>query len=195
VAKVLTRFKDTKGVSSSARHAANQLLLRLKYLVFDDVSAITDHRGRGIISDYAFDGRFVESCQHVKLVQKVSSGAKPRADILKRPICCGKTKSYPSALYAAVHDFSFGSTHIRHVDNVIDDVLIANNIASSADDGTIAYGHSWGWAVSSPPPASSPSLSSSSSPNSDSTTSLSILALAALNISHFCGCDTTATSL
>lgn len=49
-----------------------------------------------------------------------------------------------SALYA-VQQLSFGSTKIRH-NGPIDDILIANNIASSADGlETESYGYKWTW--------------------------------------------------
>ena len=87
VAKILSRFKDSSGASPSVCHAAKQLLLRLKFLVFEDPASIRDPHGRGIVTDFSFDTGFVEPYQNIDLAQKVHSGAKPRADILHRPIC------------------------------------------------------------------------------------------------------------
>lgn len=49
------------------------------------------------------------------------------------------------AALIAVQQLSFGSTKVRHLD-AIDDVLIANNIANSANgEKTESYNYWWSW--------------------------------------------------
>jgi hypothetical protein len=52
--------------------------------------------------------------------------------------------TFPSALFA-VQELSFGSSRVRHMD-AIDDIMIANNIANSANgDKTESYNYWWSW--------------------------------------------------
>jgi hypothetical protein len=124
VAKVLISLKDLDDTTPATHHAASQLLLRVKYLIFLDTDAAkAGPRGsRRIVADYCFDSQLVTAAKQVVLAEKVHSGAKPRADIFNRVIVRGAADAFPSALHA-VQDLSFGSTKVRHV-GAIDDIMI-----------------------------------------------------------------------
>lgn len=97
------------------------------------------------------------------VVGRRSHGAKPNENIFDRPILrsrkpgkgnTGNTRApwdnrssisvFPSALQA-VQQLSYGSTKVRHVDK-IDDIMIANNIANSANgETTESYHFWWSW--------------------------------------------------
>lgn len=135
VAKVLTSLKDLDDTTPTTHHAASQLLLRLKYLICIDTDATkAGPRGsRRIDPDFCLDSQLVFTVKQVVLAEKVHSGAKPRTDIFNRGIARGSKAgggqsgaiffdAFPSALHA-VHELSFGSTKVRHV-NAIDDIAI-----------------------------------------------------------------------
>ena len=110
-------------------------------------------------SDLTLENDTMSKILPIDLGQRIH-GAKPRNDIFKRPILRrrkpkdGNTQApwdnsasvsvFPSALQA-VQQLSFGSLKVRHV-GWIDDVLIANNIANSANgERTESYNFMWGW--------------------------------------------------
>jgi hypothetical protein len=92
-------------------------------------------------------------------VGKRTAGAKPCDDIFDRPILRSRKPRkgnrapwdnraaisvFPSALQA-VQQLSYGSVKVRHIDP-IDDILIANNIAKSANgETTESYNFWWSW--------------------------------------------------
>lgn len=141
----MSELREMAVTTSATRHSANQILLRTKYMIFKE-TVIPSSR---TASDYCFEIDVVKIAKQVVLTQKVHSGAQPRADIFDRPVLRDADKnsameSFPSALYA-VQELSFGSTRVRHV-NDIDDILIANNIANNADGNVSeSYGYVWFW--------------------------------------------------
>jgi hypothetical protein len=187
VAKVLCCFKDMD-VSPFALHAANQLLMRLKYLVFDDASSIRNH------TDYALDVRFIQTCRNIH-TGKIQSGAKPRADILERRVRCGNIDIYASVLHAVVQNFSFESKQMSIAGmDTKDDVVLANNIAACADgNARDSNGLAWTWVdlpTTSRPFNSLPETITQSNMNR----SWSLAGFAdALNMTRVCGTDTTAS--
>ena len=187
VAKVLCCFKDMD-VSPLAQHAANQLLMRLKYLVFDDESSIRNS------IDYGLDVRFIQTCRNIH-TGKIQSGAKPRADILERRVRCGNIDIYASVLHAVVQNFSFESKQVSHAGvDTKDDILLANNIAACADGNVRDLkGLAWSWVdypTTSRPLISLPEIIAQSNWNK----SWSVAGFAdALNITRVCGTDTTAS--
>jgi hypothetical protein len=164
VAKVLTAYSNRNCTPPAGRHAASQLLLRLKYLVFNGTTVeLAATAGSGIrASDFSFGTILHAKCQNVSITY-LRAGARPDENIFDRPVLrrriirhFNKTRRlinwndteavdfFPNALQAAEH-FSFNSTEIRHLD-AIDDILIANNIAHSANgEKTESYNYMWSW--------------------------------------------------
>lgn len=124
-------------------HAARQVLLRIKYLIVSEEP--TDH------DDYCFDDTLISIAKQFGIEEKIHSGAQPRADIFDRPVVRfgsdtrrWNCTTFRSAIHA-VSELSFGSTLVRHIEP-IDDIQMANNIASSAcAKRGQSYGHTWTW--------------------------------------------------
>mmetsp|Transcript_28175 Transcript_28175/g.51005 ORF Transcript_28175/g.51005 Transcript_28175/m.51005 type:complete len:797 (-) Transcript_28175:47-2437(-) len=159
--KVLTSYIHMESVTPAGRHAADQLLLRLRYLCFlGSIPELTpDDKEGPSNADYAFDESLLDAAEAI-IVEKRKHGARPCDDIFDRPILRSKVPKrgthvapwengaavsvYPNALIA-VQQLSFGSTKVRHVD-AIDDIQIANNIANSANgEKTESYNYWWTW--------------------------------------------------
>lgn len=155
-AKVLTSYIHMKSITPAGRHAADQLLLRLKYMHFTGSVAELASSAQ-LEHDYAFDKDLLESAESI-IVEKRSSGAKPDDGIFDRPILRSRApkkgsrapwgdrsvRVFPSALHA-VQELSFGSSRVRHMD-AIDDIIIANNIFNSANgEKTNSYNYWWSW--------------------------------------------------
>ena len=83
-AKVLTSYIHMKSITPAGRHAADQLLLRLKYMHFTGSVAELASSAQ-LEHDYAFDKDLLESAESI-IVEKRSSGAKPDDGIFDRPI-------------------------------------------------------------------------------------------------------------
>jgi hypothetical protein len=130
------------------------------FLSFKNKQAIPNG-GIPSVSDMAFDGNLISAAEKI-LVEKRRHGAVPTEKIFDRPILRSRAPRmkdnrasapwdnranvslFPSALQA-VQLLSYGSTKVRHVDS-IDDILIANNIANSADGNkTESYNYWWSW--------------------------------------------------
>lgn len=160
-AKVWTAYLQTWSITAPGKHAVQQLLLRLEYMVFEgSPELIAESNGSSmIVSDLTFSDELLAAVDKI-YVQKITPGAKPRSDIFLRPILRSRppTKgsrkgpwdnyagidSFPSAL-VAVHELSFASSKVRHI-NSIDDILIANNLAKSANgEKTESYNYMWSW--------------------------------------------------
>lgn len=171
--------------SPATKHAASQVLLRAKYLLFQETS---DSRHP---NDYCFESNLVKLAKQVVLNSKVHSGAQPRTDIFNRPVLRDTDKNsamelFPSALYA-VQDLSFGSRRVRHV-NAIDDVLIANNICNNADGNkSESYGYVWFW------DEEHMRVTKSASTKEEAGGGRSMMTLA-VGLPNLCGCDTTTTT-
>jgi hypothetical protein len=158
----------TQQKTSPAKHAVEQLLLRLPYLKFGEISseagAIMENDIAGarlVDSDYTFSNDLLRAIMSIHVVAKKRAGAYPRPDIFDRPILRARVmrKSshrspwvnnsdavdcFPSVL-VAVHEFSFNSSTVRHLD-AIDEFQIANNISNSANgEKTESYNHMWSW--------------------------------------------------
>jgi hypothetical protein len=66
-------------------------------------------------------------------------------DTLRHPVPSNTVFADAFTALIAVQHFSFGSTKVRHLD-AIDDVLIANNIANSANGEKVeSYDYWWSW--------------------------------------------------
>jgi hypothetical protein len=161
-AKVLTSYIHMESITPAGRHAADQLLLRLRYLKMSgSLSELASPGGIHATSpvEYGFDAELLEAADAI-IVEKRTHGARPRDDIFDRPILRSRAPKkgndgapwdnrssvsvYPCALLAVQH-LSFGSTKVRHMD-AVDDVLIANNIANSANgEKTESYNYWWSW--------------------------------------------------
>lgn len=151
---------QTGSITAPGLHAVQQLLLRLKYLRFDDSPIdIAESNYSIIASDLTFSDDLLAVAEKI-CVDKITPGAKPRQEILLRPILRSRPPikggqhvawdnyaaidSFPSAL-VAVHELSFASSRVRHIDS-IDDILIANNLASSANGEKLeSYNYMWSW--------------------------------------------------
>lgn len=160
-AKLLTSYLSMANITPAGKHAAEQLLLRLKHLTFEgDVMEILPREGECLtVSDLLFGDDVVAKLSLIQLGERIH-GAKPREDIFDRPILRRRKPKdgnneapwdnqayvsvFPSALQA-VQQLSFGSLKVRHVGG-IDDILIANNIAKSANgQRTESYNFMWSW--------------------------------------------------
>jgi hypothetical protein len=152
---------QTGNITAPGSHAVQQLLLRLKYLHFEgQPKDIAESNGSSMIaSDLTFSDDLLAAADKI-FVEKIKPGAKPRQEILVRPILRSRppTKgshhvpwdnyaaidSFPSAL-VAVHELSFASSKVRHIES-IDDILIANNLVNSANgEKTESYNYIWSW--------------------------------------------------
>jgi len=156
IESVLTSYMNLESITPAGRHAAEQLLLRLPHLMLEDSAAMRDEPAN---SDFDFDDTMLEAALQVNLDQDPMQGARPMDMIFSRPILRSRNskknaespwdnkatiKAYPSALHA-VQDLSFGSKKVHHMDP-IDDILIADNIANSANgEKTESYNFLWSW--------------------------------------------------
>jgi hypothetical protein len=112
--------------------------------------------------DLTLDPTLRLAVETLPFTDTLDKGEHPHSDIFDRPIirCCPHQRNapalslpwrnqahvalFPNAL-AATKDLSFNSTKVRHLDR-IDDILIANNIAQSANgDKTESYNFIWSW--------------------------------------------------
>jgi hypothetical protein len=171
-AKILTSYASTQKETSPGKHAVEQLLLRLPYLSFGESRSAGDEPfigndnvaaagARLVESDYSFSNDVLNAITLIRVGKtKKKSGAYPRPDIFDRPILRTRvlrTSSqrspwdnsdsvdyFPSVL-VAVHELSFKSSKVRHLD-AIDEFQIANNISNSANgEKTESYNHMWSW--------------------------------------------------
>jgi hypothetical protein len=162
-AKVFTSYMHVPTITPAGRHAADQILLRLKFLIFDgELADIVGHEGSiPTVSDLEF-GRDLQAKAEMFRVGKWSDGEEPRDNIFDRQILRSRKPKkgtadarapwdnsaavsiFPSALQA-VQQLSYGSLKVRHLDS-IDDIAIANNIANSANgERTESYNFWWSW--------------------------------------------------
>jgi len=174
--KVLTSYLQTPNVTPAGQHAASQLLLRMKYLVFQ--GEIEDEGDSGIqSSDFELSFEIKRDLESI-VVETRSPGAKPREDIFDRPILrsrapkkgmekapwdnASSVSPFPNALLA-IQQMSFGSTKVRHLGS-IDDVFIANSIAKCAGgEKSESYNYWWKWQdeIDAPPDPSSAAVNGS----------------------------------
>ena len=164
-AKIFYAYRKRSDITPAGKHAAEQLLLRLRYMIFQGSASESVSRTTTPFSDFELDRPLIQASQLV-MVPKLTFGACPRKDIFDRSILRSRAHQehnhnhnnsnnlhdnmphsadcFPSALLAA-QDFSFGSTKVRHVGH-IDVVQIANNIANSANgQKTQSYSFVWSW--------------------------------------------------
>ena len=158
--KVLTSYIHKDDITPAGRHAADQLLLRSKYLRFKGIEKeliLPPSSIRLIERDFCLSGAITDAAESI-IVEKRGNGAKPRDDVFDRPILQSRTPKQKSAFLdsnstervhhsalLAVQDLSFGSSQVRHME-AIDDVLMANNIAASASgERSESYNYTWSW--------------------------------------------------
>lgn len=160
-AKVLKSYLDMPSITPLGQHSAEQLLFRLKFLVFEGevFDIIPQENERFTITDVMFEEDIMDAMSEVKLQVRLH-GARPKREIFDRCILrrrkpkdgntaapwdnAASVSSFSSALQAA-QQLSFGSSKVRHEDG-IDDVMIANNLAKTAKgERTEAYGFIWSW--------------------------------------------------
>ena len=158
--KIFTSYLHCDDVTPAGRHAASQLMLRMQFLIFE--GEVKDDISNGVIVkawDYDLPLEIKRDLDSI-VVEKRMPGAIPRDDIFDRPILRSRAPKkgtdkapwdnsssispFPTALLAA-QQMSFGSTKVRNL-GAIDDVLIANNIAKSANGENVeAYNYWWRW--------------------------------------------------
>ena len=161
--KILTAYRQRPDVTPPGRHAAEQLLKRIKYLFFHGTAAsLAKQMSSSQASDFDLDDPLGELVDMMTVTEIVPAGARPDANIFDRSLlrrCALRVGSetetlawdnddvvdlFETALQAA-QDLSFGSSKVRHLDG-IDDVLIANNIVHSAmGEKTESYNFMWSW--------------------------------------------------
>jgi hypothetical protein len=83
-AKVLTSYIHMESITPAGRHAADQLLLRLRYMQFKG-SVAELVTGPMTAGDYSFDDELLKSAENI-VVEKRSHGARPSDGIFDRPI-------------------------------------------------------------------------------------------------------------
>ena len=159
LAKVLTSYLGVPTITPAGRHAAEQLLLRLNYLVFE--GRLSETVGVSSAPVFEFDEHLLLKVEAIELPE-LASGAEPKEGIFNRPIMGSKkpkrgtnavapwdnnkasVSTFSNALQA-VQQLSYGSIKVRHV-GPIDDIMIANSIASSASgERTESYNSLWVW--------------------------------------------------
>ena len=86
-AKILTSYIHMESITPAGRHAADQLLLRQRYLIFEgSVSELSSPSRRApSVSDYSLDFDLMKAVESI-VVEKRTLGARPRKDIFTRPI-------------------------------------------------------------------------------------------------------------
>jgi hypothetical protein len=84
-AKVLTSYIHMESITPAGRHAADQLLLRLRYLDFKGSVSDLAHPPMLVVKDFSFDEVLLKKADSI-LVEKRSHGSRPRDDIFDRPI-------------------------------------------------------------------------------------------------------------
>jgi hypothetical protein len=183
-------------------------MLRLKYLLFEgSPKDIAESNGSDMIaSDLTFSDDLLAAADKI-FVEKIKPGAKPRQEILGRPILRSRppTKgsrhvpwdnyaaidSFPSAL-VAVHELSYASSKVRHIVS-IDDILIANNLVNSANgEKTESYNYMWSWQDNAGEVNKNlerQKLSDSSFSNTNNETENAFWGLRV--VGNLCACDTT----
>jgi hypothetical protein len=152
---------QTGNITGPGLHAVQQLMLRLEYLLFEgSPEDIVESNGSSMIATDLIISDDLLAAADKFFVERITSGAKPRQEILLRPILRSRPPakgsnlvpwdnyaaidSFPSAL-VAVHELSFASSKVRHIGS-IDDILIANNLANSANgEKTESYNYMWSW--------------------------------------------------
>lgn len=91
-AKILTSYIHMGSITPAGRHAADQLLLRLRYLSFKgSVSELTSNtdNSRILQTDYTLDESLIQAAEAI-IVENRKHGARPRDDIFDRPILRSK---------------------------------------------------------------------------------------------------------
>jgi len=160
--KVLTAYLEHCNPTPAGKHAAEQVLLRYKHMIFEGTPAelAVGCGSSTMASDFRLENDLVQLAEQVA-VEPFKQGARPDADIFNRPLLrrrpltkggshrlpwdnLAMVDTFPNAL-VAVQELSFASTKVRHIDR-IDDVLIANNIVHSANgEKTESYNYMWSW--------------------------------------------------
>jgi len=152
VKHVITAYIGLINITPAARFAANQILLRLDYLIFD--GSTTD-----LVSNPDLDYELLSFIQKVPVPKQIS-GTKPISEIFDRPICRTKISNRSSKLLwknsdeveeftnvlLAAQDISFCS--LNHQDNINthDVVEVANNVAITANrEKSEYYNYLWCW--------------------------------------------------
>mmetsp|Transcript_47026 Transcript_47026/g.54923 ORF Transcript_47026/g.54923 Transcript_47026/m.54923 type:complete len:800 (-) Transcript_47026:208-2607(-) len=150
IMKVLTMYLRSENLTSTGRHLAQQLMLRVPHLVYSGSLNDTDYELgkdiRDIIGDVTVKAR--------------RKGTKPNSNIFDRPIyrsspikhandgvsTSQEGNEFPSALHA-MYEISSIAMDTRRNDAIqIDEILIANDIANSADGGKAeSYNFCWSW--------------------------------------------------
>lgn len=163
--RILTSYFHMENITPAGQHAAEQLLLRLPYLqhipnpVQNDQFVVESTSPSSALAwDYDLDQDLFDASSNIHVEHRLR-GTKPMPVIFHRPILRRRAPKknevlswtdrsavtvFPNTLMA-VQALSFGSTKVRHMD-AIDDIMIANNIASSANgDKTESYNFLWNW--------------------------------------------------
>jgi len=169
MAKILVSFEEANigNMTPSAQHAKDQLLLRIKYLCFDELLVASPKFFHLQLheSDLKFPSRLLASLRQVQ-VNEIDPGASPLLDVHDRAVFRaqaldtmegvwfrrsalfenqGAVNKYPSALLAA-QELSM-ETKKKHLgdDTAIDEMLIANVIVTSIKKKKDCFDHSWRW--------------------------------------------------
>jgi len=156
VGKVLYTYKEMEKITPAGYHSADQILMRLPYLNFNGkIGDIVT--SSGCESDFVFDESLIQEIRSLQIYER-DAGEEPLEQIFDRPILRSRVPkkgskapwnsrqvtTFPNALVAA-QKFSFGSSKVRHMD-AIDVILIANNIANSANgEKRESYRYWWSW--------------------------------------------------
>ena len=156
IVKVLTLYVGKIHASSSSknigRHAAIQLMLRASLLRFEGEVADLTYLGKRYPSrmDFDFTDELLAAADSL-LIEKQTEGVRPKPILFgRRQIAryerygSNKPKVYANPIIAA-EDISF--SNMSHSNSTIDEIAIANDIASSAEGlpGGESHGYIWKW--------------------------------------------------
>jgi len=149
---LLYYFRKQTNMTGAGSHATRQLLLRASSLNFDGSVDDSYEQDADENEDYDLDENMVIMAERVQMDQGFECGAEPLDDIFGRPIIrkIGKNEVVFRSALDAVPEllFGVGSKELKDFEQP-DDVLIANNIASSANgeekSNMYMYGYKWIW--------------------------------------------------
>ena len=110
VAKVLSSYLFLAKTTPPGRHAADQLLRRLPFMIFE--GAITSQEGT-VASDFEFDSKLLQEANDI-IIQPRDIGTKPLEDIFDRPILRSRSAKQGEPEGRKVSEYPSGEFHCRN---------------------------------------------------------------------------------
>mmetsp|Transcript_41622 Transcript_41622/g.88689 ORF Transcript_41622/g.88689 Transcript_41622/m.88689 type:complete len:1018 (+) Transcript_41622:150-3203(+) len=157
VVKVFAAYLGKDEITSIGRHAANQILFRINYLLLDGWLNDLAYPGKNLPSksDFDMDEKLLAAIKVVSGEEMRIEGAKPKEYIFDRAISRNEKDGPGSKTFSSgegAPSKTFASPLIAAEELVveqptlpIDTIAVANNIAYYADGLDIYYGYIWKW--------------------------------------------------